>query len=169
MKRSAQRSVTGIPGLDEVLMGGFIPGQVYLLDGRPGAGKTTFALQYLLEGLRRGEKCTYITLSESKDELEAGAQSHGWSTDGIEIVELLPGKAELGPEEQLTMLQAAEVELGETTRKVLEAIARTAPSRLVFDSLSEFRLLAQSSLRHRRQILALKQVLTECQLHGNHD
>ncbi len=160
MKQSAQRSSTGIPGLDEVLLGGLISGQVYLLDGRPGAGKTTFAVQYLLQGLQCGEKCTYITLSETKDELEAGAQSHGWSMEGIDVVELLPAEAELGPEEQLTMLQASEVELGETTRKVLEAIEQTNPSRLVFDSLSEFRLLAQNPLRHRRQVLALKQVLT---------
>jgi circadian clock protein KaiC len=145
--------------LDEVLLGGLIPGQLYLVDGKPGAGKTTLALQYLLEGVKAGEKCTYITLSESKDELEAGAQSHGWSLDGIDVVEILPAESELGPDEQLTMLMASELELSETTRKVLETIERANPSRLVFDSLSEFRLLAQNSLRHRRQILALKQLL----------
>jgi circadian clock protein KaiC len=153
------RSKTGIPGLDEVLLGGLIPGQLYLLDGNPGAGKTTFALQYLLEGVRQGEKCTYVTLSETRKELEAGARSHGWSIEGIDIVEMLPAEAELGQDEQLTMLLSSEVELSETTRKVLEAIERTNPRRLVFDSLSELRLLAQSSLRHRRQILALKQVM----------
>ena len=159
MNRSAERSKTGIPGMDEVLLGGLIPGQLYLVDGIPGAGKTTFALQYLMHGVQSSERCTYITLSESREELQAGAQSHGWSLDGIDIVELLPAEADLEADEQLTMLPSSEVELGETTRKVLEAIERSNPSRLVFDSLSELRLLAQSSLRHRRQILALKQVL----------
>lgn len=152
-----QRSKTGVPGLDEVLCGGFIAQQLYLVDGHPGAGKTTLALQYLREGIRNGEKCTYVTLSETKRELEAGAHSHGWDLDGIDIIELIPSEAELRGDEQLTMLPAAEVELGETTRKVLEAVERSGPSRLVFDSLSELRLLAQSSLRYRRQILALKQ------------
>jgi len=157
MNQSMQRSRTGIPGLDDVLHGGLIPQQLYLVDGIPGAGKTTFALQYLLEGARNGEKCTYVTLSETTRELQAGALSHGWSLDGIEIIELIANEEELRDEEQLTMLPPSEVELGETTRKVLEAIERSAPSRLVVDSLSELRLLAQSSLRYRRQILALKQ------------
>ena len=157
MNQSMQRSRTGIPGLDDVLHGGLIPQQLYLVDGIPGAGKTTFALQYLLEGARNGEKCTYVTLSETRRELEAGALSHGWSLDGIEIIELIANEEELRDEEQLTMLLPSEVELGETTRKVLEAIERSAPSRMVVDSLSELRLLAQSSLRYRRQILALKQ------------
>jgi circadian clock protein KaiC len=152
-----QRSKAGVPGLDEVLCGGFIPHQLYLIDGRPGAGKTTLALQYLLEGVKSGEKCTYVTLSETKQELAAGAHSHGWDLSGIEIIELIPSEDELRGDEQLTILPAAEVELGETTRKVLEAVERSAPARLVFDSLSELRLLAQSSLRYRRQILALKQ------------
>ena len=157
MNHCTQRSKTGVPGLDEVLSGGFAPQQLYLIDGAPGAGKTTLALQYLLEGARCGEKCTYVTLSETKRELQAGAASHGWSLDGIEIIELVPDEGELRSDEQLTMLPSSEVELGETTRKVLEAIERNAPSRMVLDSLSELRLLAQSSLRYRRQILALKQ------------
>jgi circadian clock protein KaiC len=157
MNQSLQRSRTGIPGLDDVLHGGLIPQQLYLVDGIPGAGKTTFALQYLLEGARNGEKCTYVTLSETRRELEAGALSHGWSLDGIEIIELIANEEELSGEEQLTMLPLSEVELGETTRRMLEAIERSAPSRMVVDSLSELRLLAQSSLRYRRQILALKQ------------
>jgi circadian clock protein KaiC len=157
MNQSMQRSRTGIPGLDDVLHGGLIPQQLYLVDGIPGAGKTTFALQYLLEGARNGEKCTYVTLSETRRELEAGALSHGWSLDGIEIIELIADEEELRGEEQLTMLPLSEVELGETTRRMLEAIERSAPSRMVVDSLSELRLLAQSSLRYRRQILALKQ------------
>lgn len=153
-----QRSKTGVPGLDEVLFGGFIPQQLYLVDGHPGAGKTTLALQYLLDGIKSGEKCTYVTLSETKRELEAGAHSHGWSLKGIEIIELVPSEEDLRGDEQLTILPAAEVELGETTRKVLEAVECSAPTRLVLDSLSELRLLAQSSLRYRRQILALKQL-----------
>ena len=152
-----QRSKTGVPGLDEVLNGGLIAQQLYLVDGHPGAGKTTLALQYLIDGVKCGEKCTYVTLSETKQEIEAGAHSHGWNLAGIEILELVPSEDELRGEEQLTVLPAAEVELGETTRKVLEAVERSAPARLVFDSLSELRLLAQSSLRYRRQILALKQ------------
>jgi circadian clock protein KaiC len=158
MSQSIERSKTGIPGLDEILNGGLIPRQLYLIDGIPGAGKTTFALQYLLEGVRRGEKCSYVTLSETKRELEAGARSHGWSLDGIDIIELIPDEAELRSDEQLTMLLSSEVELGETMRKVLDTMQRSRPNRMAFDSLSELRLLAQSSLRYRRQILALKQV-----------
>jgi circadian clock protein KaiC len=156
MKQHA-RSKTGIPGLDEILHGGWIPQQLYLIDGSPGAGKTTLSLQYLLEGVRRGEKCTYVTLSETKRELEAGAHSHGWSLEGIEIIELIPDEDHLSGEEQLTMLPSSEVELSETTNRMLEAVERSQPTRLIFDSLSELRLLAQGSLRYRRQILALKQ------------
>jgi circadian clock protein KaiC len=152
-----QRSKTGIAGLDQVLRGGLISQRLYLIDGNPGAGKTTIALQFLLEGVRKGEKCTFVTLSETKQELESGAQSHGWSLDGIEIIELVADQDALTNDEQLTMLPPSEVDLSETTRKMLEAIERSAPCRLAFDSLSEFRLLAQSSLRYRRQILALKQ------------
>src|SRR5579883_581983 len=152
-----ERSTTGIEGLDEVLCGGLIPHQLYLIDGNPGAGKTTLSLQYLLEGRRRGERGVYITLSETKRELEAGARSHGWSLEGIEIIEIIPDEAELSGDDINTMLPAAEVELGDTVRKVLEAIENSRPSRLVFDSLSELRMLAQDSLRYRRQILALKQ------------
>jgi circadian clock protein KaiC len=151
------RSTTGIPGLDEVLFGGLIPQQLYLVDGAPGAGKTTLALQYLLEGAQRDEKCTYVTLAETKRELEAGAQSHGWSLDSIEIIELIPDEDHLNSEEQLTMLPSSEVELSETTHRMLDAVERSRPTRMVFDSLSELRLLAQGSLRYRRQILALKQ------------
>jgi circadian clock protein KaiC len=157
MNHSVTRCHTGIPGLDEVLRGGLIAERMYLLDGNPGAGKTTVALQFLLEGAQRGEKCAYVTLSETKQELEAGARSHGWSLDGIEIIELIAEEDELRGEGQLTMLPPSEVDLTETTRKMLDAVERSTPNRLVFDSLSEFRLLAQSSLRYRRQILALKQ------------
>jgi circadian clock protein KaiC len=150
------RSQTGVPGLDDVLHGGLISNRLYLIDGNPGAGKTTLALQFLQEGVRRGERCLYVTLSETRDELSAGAASHGLPMDGIEIVELLDREDELG-DGDLTMYHPSEVELTETTREVLEAVERINPSRMVFDSLSELRLLAQSSLRYRRQILALKQ------------
>jgi circadian clock protein KaiC len=154
---SLPRVATGVPGLDDVLHGGLIAGRFYLLDGNPGAGKTTLALQFLLEGVRAGERCLYVTLSETREELAAGARSHGWSLDGIEVVELLADEAELAGELDVTMYHPSEVELTRTTRKVLEAVERHRPSRVVFDSLSELRLLAQSSLRYRRQILALKQ------------
>jgi len=156
-KREVQRSKTGIAGLDEILYGGFLPNRLYLLDGDPGAGKTTLSLQYLLEGAKHGEKCLYITLSETKEELIAGAASHGWSLEGIEIVELVAEEDELDGDAQVTMYPPSEVELIETTKKILDAVNRINPSRVIFDSLSEMRLLAQSSLRYRRQILALKQ------------
>ena len=156
-KGTLERSKTGVPGLDEVLYGGFIPHRLYLLDGNPGAGKTTLSLQYLLEGVKAGEKCLYITLSETKEELIAGAKSHGWSLDGIEIVELIAEEKDLDGDAQVTMYPPSEVELTETTKKILDAVERINPSRVIFDSLSEMRLLAQSSLRYRRQILALKQ------------
>jgi circadian clock protein KaiC len=153
----AARCATGIPGLDDILNGGLISDRLYLLDGEPGTGKTTLSLQFLLEGVRAGEKCLYITLSETREELLTGAASHGWSLDGLEIIELVADENELDADSQITMYQPSEVELSETTREVLEAVKRTNPSRVVFDSLSEMRLLAQSSLRYRRQILALKQ------------
>jgi circadian clock protein KaiC len=159
MNQSLPRAKTGIDGLDTVLCGGLIPDRFYLVDGVPGAGKTTVALHFLLEGLRCGERCMYITLSETRQELEAGALAHGWSLEGIEFIELIPDQSALGSDEQLTMLSPSEVDLGETVRKVLDALERSAPARLVFDSLSELRLLAQSSLRYRRHILALKQFL----------
>jgi circadian clock protein KaiC len=153
----AERSRTGIAGLDDILNGGFIPGRLYLVDGDPGAGKTTLSIQYLLEGVKQGEKTLYITLSETREELTAGAASHGWSLDGIEIVELIADEKDLSGDEMVTMYHPSEVELTETTKAVLDAVKRINPSRLVFDSLSEMRLLAQNSLRYRRQILALKQ------------
>jgi circadian clock protein KaiC len=156
-KQDVRRSKTGIPGLDEVLCGGLIASRLYLVDGSPGAGKTTFALQYLLEGVRAGDRCLYVTLSETREELASGARSHGWSLDGIEVLELIANAHELDGESDLTMLNPSEVELTETTRKVIEAVERFKPNRMVFDSLSEMRLLAQSSLRYRRQLLALKQ------------
>ena len=154
---NADRAPTGVNGLDNILHGGLIRGRLYLLDGNPGAGKTTLALQFLLEGIRSGEKCLYVTLSETTEELSAGASSHGWLLEGIDILELVADKEELGGDAELTMYHPSEIDLTETTRKVLQAIETVRPQRMVLDSLSELRLLAQNSLRYRRQILALKQ------------
>src|SRR5438270_4962052 len=148
---------TGIDGLDDVLSGGFTPHRLYLLEGVPGSGKTTLALQFLLEGARRGEPGLYVTLSETREELRAVARSHGWSLDPLALCELIPSEASLQPDAQYQMFHPSEVELNETTRAVLAEVERTKPSRIVFDSLSEMRLLAQNPLRYRRQILALKQ------------
>jgi circadian clock protein KaiC len=153
-----KRTRSGVPGLDDVLNGGFLPHRLYLIEGDPGAGKTTLALQFLMQGVKEGHKSVYITLSETKEELLAGAASHGWSLDGIEIVELTPNQAELDVEEMVTMYHPSEVELTETSRRILEAVDRINPTLVAFDSLSEMRLLAQNGLRYRRQILALKQL-----------
>jgi circadian clock protein KaiC len=157
-------SATGIPGLDDVLGGGLPTNRLYLVEGNPGSGKTTLALQYLLEGVRQNEAGLYVTLSETRAELGAVARSHGWSLDGLEVVEMIASEADLELDNQHTMFQPADVELGETIRAVLAEVERVKPRRIVIDSLSELRLLAQSSLRYRRQILALKQFFTgrEC-------
>ncbi|UFX44517.1 AAA family ATPase [Bradyrhizobium sp. 41S5] len=147
---------TGIWGLDDILSGGFSRGHVFLIEGAPGTGKTTMALQFLREGMRAGEKCLYITLSETERELRGGAASHGWSLDGIDIFELLPPESLLDSEQQQSLLYSSDLELGETTKQIFEVVERARPSRVVLDSLSEIRLLAQSSLRYRRQILAIK-------------
>ena len=156
-KLPVPRCRTGIPGLDDILKGGLISHRLYLIDGDPGAGKTTLALQFLMDGVNAGEKCLYITLSETKEELAASADSHGWSLDGITVVELIAEADDLDGESQVTMYHPSEVELTETTKRVLTAVEKINPTRIVFDSLSELRLLAQNSLRYRRQILALKQ------------
>src|SRR5262245_60166311 len=148
---------TGITGLDDILGGGFTANRLYLVEGNPGSGKTTLALQYLLEGRRLGEQGLYVTLSETKAELHDVARSHGWSLDGIALLELVAPEAELEPDNQYSMFQPSEVELGETTKSILAEVGRTKPKRIVIDSLSEMRLLAQSPLRYRRQTLALKQ------------
>jgi circadian clock protein KaiC len=153
-----KRCKTGVPGLDEILGGGFIAERMYLIDGNPGAGKTTFAMQFLTQGVADGESCLYVTLSETAQELRSAAESHNWSLEGVEILELIVDASELEGDGQLTMLHASEVELSETTQKLIAAIDRFQPTRLVLDSLSEMRLLAQSSLRYRRQVLALKQL-----------
>jgi circadian clock protein KaiC len=149
------RARTGIRGLDDVLGGGLPRGHLYLVEGTPGAGKTTLGLQFLIEGRDHGERGIYVTLSETASELNIVAGSHGWSLEGIELFELVD-KEGLSPSAEQSILYPSEVELGETTRGVMTAVERLAPTRLVFDSLSEMRLLAQDPLRYRRQILALK-------------
>lgn len=158
---SAARSVSsGIPGLDVVLGGGFIPSRLYLVEGEPGAGKTTLALQFLLDGLARGETVLYVTLSETAEELREVAASHGWSLDGMHLHEVVPGEEQFDPSEQYTVFHPSEVELADATRKLLERVDALKPTRLVFDSMAELRLLAGSALQFRRQVLALKQFLT---------
>ncbi len=152
------KAATGIPGLDEVLGGGLARDCVYLIEGNPGTGKTTIALQFLMEGARLGEKGLYFTLSETEQELRNGAASHGWGLEGIDLQEMIAPEASVGSEQQ-SLLYSSDLELGETIKRILAVIERSQPRRIVFDSLSEIRLLAQGPLRYRRQILALKQRL----------
>ena len=151
-----ERISTGMSGLDDILGGGFDPNRLYLVEGTPGSGKTTLALQFLLEGVKHGEKVLYITLSESESELRLVATRHGWPLDGVPIFQLVPPEASHGPDHEVTLFHPSELELGETTKLIFEQVRQNEPVRVVFDSLSEMRLLAQSSLRYRRQILALK-------------
>jgi len=153
------RISTGIAGLDDILGGGLTPQRVYLVEGSPGAGKTTLGLQFLLDGAAKGETGLYITLSETADELAAVARSHGWSIDALSVFELA-GETALDIDAQQSVFHPSEVELGETTRNVMDKVDAVKPVRVVFDSLSEMRLLAQNPLRYRRQILALKQFFT---------
>src|SRR5687768_1388905 len=124
---AARRSATGVPGLDHVLNGGFIPDRLYLIDGNPGSGKTTLSLQYILEGMRSGEQVLYVTLSETRNEIEAVAASHGWSLAGLEIVELIADENNLDADSQVTMYHPSEVELSATTKSILEAVDRLKP------------------------------------------
>jgi len=148
---------TGVHGLDEVLEGGLPADRLYLIEGTAGTGKTTLGLQFLLEGHARGEACLYVTLSESREELDAVAASHGWSLGGVHVLELLISEDALKRESTYTIFEPSEVELSDTVARVLAEVDRVKPVRVVLDSLSEFRLLAQSLLRYRRQTLALKQ------------
>lgn len=153
------RCRTGVPGLDEILQGGLPRDRIYLIRGEPGTGKTTLALQFLLEGRNQGERGMYITLSESEDELHAVAASHGWQLDGITIFDLSRLEQRLDLDTQNTLFHVREVELNQTTTLLCEAIEQARPARVVFDSLSEMRLLSETSFRFRRQVLLLKQFL----------
>ena len=150
-------AATGIVGLDAVLGGGFVRNRVYLVEGMPGSGKTTLAMQYLLEGARQGEPVLYVTLAETQEELAAVAASHGWSLAGVTVHQSVPSEDSLRPEEQYTVFHPSEVELTDTTATILAEVGRIKPRRVVLDSLSELRLLAGNALRYRRQILAFKQ------------
>src|SRR5512143_1309012 len=151
------RCASGIDGLDDILAGGLPSNCFYLIQGDPGSGKTTLALQFLLEGLRNGEKVFYITLSETKAELLQVAHSHGWSLDEIPLLELSAIETLLRPETQTTVFHPSEVELTKITNLVLDETRKIQPTRVVFDSLSEFRLIAETPLRYRRHLLNLKQ------------
>jgi circadian clock protein KaiC len=154
---TTSKAATGIVGLDDILSGGLSRSHVFLLEGEPGTGKTTVALQFLLAGAAAGERCLYITLSETERELRDGARSHGWELDEqISVFELTPPEDLLNAEHQQSLLYSSDLELGEATRQIFDIVEQVKPSRVVIDSLSEIRLLAQSSLRYRRQILAIK-------------
>ncbi|TWU02013.1 ATPase domain-containing protein [Neorhodopirellula pilleata] len=157
MPRITRQISTGIPALDDVMNGGFTADRLSLVEGYPGTGKTTLALQFLLDGAKAGERGLYVTLSETRDELQEIAASHGWSLDGIDIHELVDQEDLHQKQAQYTMFEPAEVELGTTIDRILRRVETLGPRRVVFDSLSEMRLLAQGPLRYRRQVLALKQ------------
>ena len=151
---------TGSQALDEILAGGYARSRVHLIEGRPGSGKTTLALQFLMAARERGEKTLYVTLSEGRDELIASAATHGWSLDGIEIYELVPPELSLDPSREQSVVYSSDLELGETVKLVMDCVERVKPDCVVFDSLSDIRLLAGSPLRYRRQVLALKHYFT---------
>jgi len=150
----ALRQTTGVAGLDAVLNGGLPLHRLYVVEGEPGAGKTTVALQFLLEGLRLGETVLYITLSETEDELRDVASSHGWSLDGIHLLELNTVAERLSDEASYTVYHPSDVELGETTKLIRGEVERVNPARLVLDSVSELRILSDTMLRFRRKFSA---------------
>src|SRR2546430_1450570 len=156
-KRRDLRCASGVEGLDDILAGGLPRDCFYLVQGDPGSGKTTLALQFLLEGLRRGEKVFYITLSETREELLQVARSHGWSFDKVPVLDLSAVENLLRPEAQTTVFHPSEVELTKVSQLLLDEVRKAQPSRVAFDSLSEFRLMAETALRYRRQLLTLKQ------------
>ncbi len=150
---------TGVAGLDTILGGGLTSDRLFLIEGEPGTGKTTLALQFLHEGVRLGESVIYITLAETRVELESVAHSHGWSMSGIHVEDIIPDEDILHTDKQFTIFHPSEIEMGKTTQRILDAIEKYKPTRVVLDSLSELQLLAESPLRYRRQVLALKQYL----------
>jgi circadian clock protein KaiC len=155
----SDRASSGLTGLDDILGGGFVGGRLHLVEGRPGTGKTTLGMHFVLAGRDLDEKALYVSMSETRDELQAVASAHGWSLECVEIFELVPSDAEDGDGNRQTMFRPSEVELGETMRLLCDEIERIDPARIVLDSLSEMRLLAQNPLRYRRQIFALKHFL----------
>jgi circadian clock protein KaiC len=155
-EHSEERISTGCAGLDDILGGGLDRDRIYLVEGKPGSGKTTIAMQYLLQGAQRGERGVYVAMSETRRELELVAKRHGWSLAGIDVFELVPAEASLDLQKELTVLHPAEVDLSETTQAIFARVAEVRAHRVVIDSLSELRLLAQDPLRYRRQVLALK-------------
>ncbi len=155
------RCSSGCKGLDDVLGGGLPVGHVYLVEGEPGTGKTTLALQFVAEGLRLGEKVLYVTLSESRTELATVARLHGLNLDGLAILEVRPSEQDLKPEGQYTVFHPAEVELNDRVQTIMTEVDRQKPARLVIDALSEVRMLAKDPLRYRRQILSLKEYAPE--------
>src|SRR5438552_415201 len=156
-KRRDLRCASGVEGLDDILAGGLPRDCFYLVQGDPGSGKTTLALQFLFEGVRRGEKVFYITLSETKQELLKVARSHGWSLDKIPVLDVSAVENLLRPEAQTTVFHPSEVELTKVSQLLLDEVRKSQPARVAFDSLSEFRLMAETALRYRRQLLTLKQ------------
>ena len=153
----SSRQETGIAGLDEILGGGLPSNRLYVVEGDPGSGKTTLALQFLLEGVRRGQTCLYITLSETLEELRDVAASHGWTLDGLHLLELESIAERLAEEANYTVYDASDVELGETLKRIRAEVERIDPTRVALDSVSELKILSQTSVRYRREILALKQ------------
>jgi circadian clock protein KaiC len=156
-----ERVRTGVEGLDEVLGGGLPKGHIYLIEGDSGAGKSTIGLQFLLEGKRNGERCLWITMSETERELHQIAHSHGWSLQGIEILSLFLSQEMLRSEEKYSFFSPADVELNDTTRAILSTVERTRPARVVFDPFSDIRHLARETLGYRRQIIALRDFFSE--------
>lgn len=154
-----ERLKSGIAGLDDILHGGLPSGHLYLVEGDPGTGKTTLAMQFLLEGIRNGERTLYITLSESRAELESTGREHGWPVEKLQIAEVSPPDDDLKPEAQYTVFHPSEVEMADTLSFIFQQIDSIKPQRLVFDSLTELRMLARDPLKYRRQILALKRHL----------
>jgi circadian clock protein KaiC len=161
MPHDKQFVPTGVPGLDHVLMGGFVREGFYLVQGDPGAGKTTLALQYVLGRKQAGERCLYITLTESHRDLQSACSAHGWVLDSLEICDLSKSTANLTGEPETSVFHPSETELGETTQAILSAVKRSNPQHVVFDGLSELRLLSGNPLIYRRQLLALKEFFVQ--------